>query len=546
MPSVVSDVTPDANVTPPTSYPGARRAFEAATVVRRWQPLAAPVVVLLLTAVAFWIRVDGLSGWSGTLTVDEARLALASRGVLDTGLPRMPSGWIYTRGVLATYLTAPSLALLGESDFAVRLPAVLAGAALIPVAFALGREVAGRAGGLFVAAILAGHPSFVVWSRQAWFYALYILILAAALLFMLRALRTRSARDQILAAVFVGLCPFTHEVGAFLLLPFVVGIGLGVRARGIRLVPLLALALVGGALVAQWLLVTQLRASSLVGAYGEIEEYLSPSAEWSRIRFYLRMMTDGPGLMLALAVVGIPLAIRHRPAGTLLLWLTATPVFVHAAFFIPRGPQERYGLALVLVICVLSAQGARLLVNASIASLSARDRLGRRWPADALASAAVCAVLLVTLLAHQDVRRAIDRAALSPKEGSWLREVRELGIGPNDVVMTDVPTTVSWYVGGLDYWVSSRDYDKYVSRDGDVRRDVHSGAALVRNRSDFERLVGRPDPSRPLWVIASGRSYQWGELVDDELKAYIDRNATKRVIPGDNFRILLLDGRSGS
>jgi hypothetical protein len=226
--------------------------------------------------------------------------------------------------------------------------------------------------------------------------------------------------------------------------------------------------------------------------------------------------------------------------------LAAIPVFVHAAFFIPRGPQERYGLALVLVICVLAAQGARLLVNASVAWLSARDRLGRTWPPDALASAAVGVLLLITLLAHQDVRRAIDRAALSPKEGSWLREVRELGIGPDDTIMTDVPTTVSWYVGGLDYWVSSRDYDKYVSRDGDVRRDVHSGAALVRNRSDFERLVGRPDPSRPLWVISSGRSYQWGELVDDDLKAYIDRNATKRVIPGDNFRILLLDGRSGS
>ena len=56
---------------------------------------------------------------------------------------------------------APSLAVLGESDFAARLPSVLEGVALIPIAFLLGREVAGRAGGLFVAALLAGHPSFV-------------------------------------------------------------------------------------------------------------------------------------------------------------------------------------------------------------------------------------------------------------------------------------------------------------------------------------------------------------------------------------------------
>ena len=108
-------------------------------------------------------------------------------------MPRLPSGWVYTRGLLATYLTAPSLALLGATDFAARLPAVLAGTALIPIGYLLGREVAGRLGGLFVAAYLAGHPSLVVWSRQAWFYALYVLIFAAAVLFMLRANRTRTA-----------------------------------------------------------------------------------------------------------------------------------------------------------------------------------------------------------------------------------------------------------------------------------------------------------------------------------------------------------------
>ena len=60
------------------------------------------IAVLALTIVAFSIRVGGLWGWDGTLTVDEARLALAARGVLATGLPQMPSGWMYTRGLLAS------------------------------------------------------------------------------------------------------------------------------------------------------------------------------------------------------------------------------------------------------------------------------------------------------------------------------------------------------------------------------------------------------------------------------------------------------------
>jgi len=75
---------------------------------------------------------------------------------------------------------------------------------------------------------------------------------------------------------------------------------------------------------------------------------------------------------------------------------------------------------------------------------------------------------------------------------------------------------------------------------------VHSGAVLIRNRGEYERLVARPNIGRVVWVIASGRSYQWGELVDDELKSLLDRNATRRAIPGDNFRILVLETRSGS
>jgi 4-amino-4-deoxy-L-arabinose transferase-like glycosyltransferase len=497
-------------------------------------------VLVILTALAFWVRVDGLQGWDGTLTVDEARLALAARGVLETGLPRLPSGWVYTRGLLATYLVVPSLAFLGESDFAARLPSILEGVALIPVAYLLGREVSRRAGGLFVAALLAGHPSFVIWSRQAWFYALYVLLFAAALLFVLRAHRTGRDRDQVLAAVLVGLTLFAHEVGVFLVVP----LSVQVLARlwsdrqhpGRWRAPMAAGAVVGLAGVVLWLLTTMLRADSLVGSYGEIQEYLSPSAEWPRIRFYVRMLLDGPGLLVAAAAMGIPFAVVGRRLDTLLLWLALLPAFLHAAFLIPRGPQERYGLTLVLVIAVLAAQGVWLAAQA------AGRRL--RWPAPRL-TLATSAIFVGMLLAHQDVGRAVERAALSPREGAWLRQARELGIGPTSLVMTDVPTTVAWYIGGLDYWVTSREYEKYATRQDDFQRDVHTGAVIVRSRAEVERLVARAHPGEELWVIASGRSYQWGELVEDELKGYIERSAARRLNPGDNYRILLLSLPSG-
>jgi 4-amino-4-deoxy-L-arabinose transferase-like glycosyltransferase len=511
----------------------------------RLTPALVASVVVAVTAVAFWIRIQGLQGWDGTLTVDEARLALAARGVLATGLPRLPSGWIYTRGLLVTYLTAPSLALLGETDFAARLPAVLTGAALIPVAYALGREAAGRLGGLFVATLLAGHPSFVVWSRQAWFYALYVLLFAAAMLVILRARRTGRLGDQLLAAVFTGLSLYTHEVGVFLLAPLVAQVILRLRSErgrpGAWLAAIASLAIVGTATILLWLLITRLRAESLVGAYGEIDEYLSPAFEWSRVGFYLRLMADRAGLLPLAALAGLLIACRQRRADTLLLWLGLIPTFLHAAFLIPRGPQERYGLTLILAISVLAAQGVTLVAS------STTHRVGRRRSQLAVSPDMIVAIAFgAMLLAHQDIGGAIQRAALSPGEGSWLRQARQLGIDRDTIVITDLPTTVAWYIGGVDYWISSRDFQKYTTRQGDIRCDVHTGAILVRNRPDFELLVSKPQVSRDVWIIASGRSYQWGELVDDDLKAFLERSAQLRVNPGGNFRLLLVRPPSGS
>ena len=510
-----------------------RRGRELGVVATSFASWATVLAVALMTGVALWLRVEGLAGWDGTLSVDEARLAMAGRGILEHGAPVLPSGWTYTRGLLAAYLLAPSLAVLGASDLAARLPSAVAGAALVPVAFLLGSCVAGRAGGLFAAAFVTGHSSLVVWSRQAWFYALYVLAFATALLFVLRAHLTARASDQLLAGALVSLTLFAHEVGIFLLLP----LGAQVLARlwatrGSRrrwLAPLGALAIVAVAAWALWLLVTSLRASSLVGAYGEVDEYFQPRLEDSNVRFYLRMLLDGPGLLLAAALAGVPLAIVTRRFTTLLLWLALVPPFMHAAFVIPRGPQERYGLTLVVVLAVLSADS----VVGWAGRLAPRLRALRVAPV-----AAAGAVLGVMLLAHQDVNAVRERAALNPREGAWLREARALGIGPDDLVMSDVPTVVGWYVGDLDFWVSSRDYEKYTTRDGDdVLRDVHTGAVLVRSQRDFERLVARPFAGRTVWIIASGRSYQWQELVDDELRTYLERSASERRNPGDNTRI---------
>ena len=499
---------------------------------------AAGAALLAITALALWLRLSGLAGRDGTFTVDEARLALAGRGILEHGLPILPSGWLYTRGLLAAYPVALSFALLGLTDLAARLPSVLAGAALVPVMYALGRALGGRAGGLFAALFVAGHPALVVWSRAAWFYALYVLLFAAALLWIVRAHQHDRARDQLLAGALTGLTCFAHELGVFLFIPLLAQVTARLRAcRGsgsgdCRRASLAGLALALGSLVLLWALVTRLRAGTLIGPYGELAEYFSPHLEGVPFRFYGRMLADGRWLLLVAALVGIPLALVQRRFVALLLWLALVPPFVHAVTIIPDRPQERYGLTLVVVLVPLAVFGA-----AEGASWAAE-----RWRALAGRSGLLTSIVLLGILfVHQDIGQAVERSAFSPRDGAWLTQARGLEIGPADLVMSDLPTVAGWYVGDLDFWVSSREFEKYTLRAGDARRDVHTGAVLVRSVADFQRLVAAPHAGRTLWVYASGRSYQWGELVDDSLKAYLERAATRRVSPGDGSRILRID-----
>jgi 4-amino-4-deoxy-L-arabinose transferase-like glycosyltransferase len=494
--------------------------------------LATAVVVALATAVALAIRLIGLPGWEGTLSVDEARLAMAAHGVAEQGVPMLPSGWIYTRGLLVSYATAPSLALLSGTDFAARLPSVVAGAALVPVMYLLGATVAGRVGGLFAALFVVSYPPLVVWSRQAWLYALYVLLYCVALTWIVRAHRSSRRRDQILAGALVGLTLFAHELGAFLLIPLAAQIVARVRRPDRDLAAIgWSIGLALGAVCLLVVLVTALRAPTLAGRYGEIAEYFGPHLEGVPFRFYGRMLADGRWLVLVAALAGLPLALAQRQFESAILWLALLPPFIHAVTIVPEQPQERYGLTFMPVLLLLAALGVQDIARWA----------GERFHLPVAPRLITAAVLAVTLAAHQNVAAALGRSALSPSDGTWLVEARELGIGPADLVMADLPTVVGWYVGGLDYWITSRDYQKYTVPDGNLLRDLHTGALLVRTRSEFQNLAAQPNQGRTLWIVASGRGYQWHELVDDDLKAYIERSASQRYITPDGFRIYRLD-----
>ena len=103
----------------------------------------------------------------------------------------------------------------GTGEFGLRSLSALFGAATVPVAYCIGRELASRRAGLIAAALVAVNPMLIWYSQEARSYALLVFFGAVSLLFFVRALRTRDGRDLALWALASALALCSHYFAVF-------------------------------------------------------------------------------------------------------------------------------------------------------------------------------------------------------------------------------------------------------------------------------------------------------------------------------------------
>lgn len=139
----------------------------------------------------------------------------------------------------------------GLDEVGLRSLSALFGALTIPVAFLIGRELAGKRAGLMTMAMVALNPMLIWYSQEARAYALAVLLCAASLFFFLRFRRTGSPVDIALWWASSALAITSHYFAAFpiaietgwLLVrhirrPAVWAAVAGVAAAGLALLPL--------------------------------------------------------------------------------------------------------------------------------------------------------------------------------------------------------------------------------------------------------------------------------------------------------------------
>ena len=131
-------------------------------------------------------------------------------------------GWIWAR-------------VFGTGEAGLRSLSVLAGTAIIPLAYLCGRELVSRRAGLVAAALATLSPFMVWYSQEAREYMLLAALTAASFLYFARALHNPSRANVFWWAMCSALAVLTHFFAGFLVAPEALWLLCVVRSRAILL-----------------------------------------------------------------------------------------------------------------------------------------------------------------------------------------------------------------------------------------------------------------------------------------------------------------------
>jgi len=175
-----------------------------------------PKTLWLILAVALALRLTG--AWRANLIFDErAHWAMAETICFQPGQIHLVSRTL-DHPLMSIYVLKCSSLLLGTSDFALRIPYVLAGTLTVLSVYFLGRRVFGSSAGLWAAALLAVDQFHASWSRVFMPEVLMLLFGSLVLLQFLRTLEKDTLRHYVLLGVLLALAYLAKEP-AILLVP---------------------------------------------------------------------------------------------------------------------------------------------------------------------------------------------------------------------------------------------------------------------------------------------------------------------------------------
>ena len=340
--------------------------------------------------------------------IDELHHVLAAQSLLTDGTLRIADGEPYTRAWGFTLLVAWLFHLFGASLVVARIPAVLAGAALVAVLFLWVRSVSGRTAAWASAVLLFFYPPALFYSQLCRFYTLQALLFwgGAVAFYRLLSPPKPKLRSRVALAT-VGSLSLTlalhlqviTAVGIMGLAGWaalVTGPALLKRSRVERRWFWTSVALTLLGLLAVWALIRSGAASQALALFRYADYWAASNRD--SVRFYHWRLLEHFGMLWPLFPVALLVAASARPRPATFCGLIFGVAFVFHS--LAAWKHERYLLyAMPMFFAVLGMAIAELipLARHKVEALLARS-LGWRAPGR-LRTVAAGGVLSVVALA---------------------------------------------------------------------------------------------------------------------------------------------------
>ncbi|MCB0057758.1 MAG: glycosyltransferase family 39 protein [Caldilineaceae bacterium] len=465
-----------------------------------WWERGIILIAILFVGVGAWWRLLYIQQVG--LHVDEYVSLYAATRILDGGLPILPSGMFYGRGLLTSYLAAGAMALGGINAVIGRLPSVVMGALGIVVIFAMGRSEWNARVGLLAAVALALLAEAIDAAGRVRFYAQFMLWTMLTLWAAYRMTRRPEAGWRLpwLVVTFFTLALFTQEEMILLYPVIIVGLllwnGIGVLAQApVQFV------IAGGAVA--------MLARFALERVGPIDAFdaIQTTKAYVGLFFAGQSAWDGFGPLFTddlrpvwsiLAVFAVAVALfvllwRRRRLAALAPYHQATLYF--ALFFAAMWlavltvvgeswHEPRFMLFVEPNWLLLGAAGLVLIID-----LVSESRI---WRVAATSGAVGVFVWLMWPMAGDALKPlTVDYTAA-------LEYVAQHRV-PGDRVATPQPPACAWVMGTpCSYYARGLDYEPYVVRKNGHLVDRWTGALLLSSASDLRAAIRS---ERRIWLV---------------------------------------------
>ena len=180
---------------------------------------AIPVALGIL---ALFIRAPGLGKWC--ITLDEFYYSQPVSFILEKGIPELPGGGYYTRGILLQYLTVLPVLVFEKWEFAIRLLPLVFGCLTISLYFMVSKLFLPTIPALLSSIIILLSSWHIEFSRFARFYTPFQFLFFLFIFLFYKGYWQNRRRYQVLSWFTAFLSVFVYEGAIFL--PFIMLLGL--------------------------------------------------------------------------------------------------------------------------------------------------------------------------------------------------------------------------------------------------------------------------------------------------------------------------------